>query len=148
MIVDFVEIANQLFNAALTVLAGVLVFVAGQFIIKFFVEPIHEQAKLLGEIAYALTFYANVFGNADLHRPERVEEASMTARKQASQLRAATATIFWYKLWQILRIVPKQENVLIASSYLIGLSNSTNRSEGKLDRRKEIARLLDLKLLN
>lgn len=148
MTVDFVEIANQLLQATLTVLAGVLVFVAGQLIIKFFVEPIHEQAKLLGEIAYALTFYANVFGNASVVKPEKLEEASMTVRKQASQLRATASTIFWYKLWQLLRIVPKQKNVLIASSYLIGLSNSTSRSEGQIDRRKEVAQLLNLKLMD
>jgi hypothetical protein len=50
---------SQTLQAALTVLGGVFVFVVGQVIVKFFIEPFQERAKLLGEIAGSLIYYTN-----------------------------------------------------------------------------------------
>jgi len=98
-------------------------FVCGQIITKFFIEPIHEQKRLIGEIADSLIFYANLYGNPEYPKTEKTYEASKVLRQQASQLRAKTHAIPWYKLWQFLSIVPKGSNVVEASSNLIGLSN-------------------------
>jgi hypothetical protein len=46
---------------ALTAVGGVGVFVIGQIIQKWFIEPIQEQRKLIGEIVYALVYYANLY---------------------------------------------------------------------------------------
>lgn len=131
-------------TACLTVLTGVLVFVLGQFVIKFFIEPIQAQAQLLGEIAHSVTFYANVEGNSGLSDKEYVKEVSQTLRKQASQLRATAWTIRLYWLWQLLRIIPKKKNVIKASEQLIGWSNSLFRDSTN-DRKEEIKKLLGFK---
>lgn len=81
---------NELFKiiliSCLTVLGGIVVFVMGQIITKFFIEPLHEQSKLIGEIAYSLIFYANLYSNPGSGNFEKIEEASKVLRQQASQL--------------------------------------------------------------
>src|SRR5688572_8306196 len=46
-------------TSSLTILGGIIVFVAGQVVTKFIIEPLYEQSKLIGEIANSLTYYAN-----------------------------------------------------------------------------------------
>src|SRR5215218_7318334 len=59
-----------------TVLAGVAVFVLGQIAQRFFIEPIQEQRKVLGEVTFAVLYYSgNVRYGA---KPEVRMEASET----------------------------------------------------------------------
>lgn len=51
---------TELLTAALTALFGVLVFVLGQAAQRFVVEPIQDQRKVIGEVAFALLMFANV----------------------------------------------------------------------------------------
>jgi hypothetical protein len=143
---DWVVILNQLqssgVTACFTVIAGVLVFVLGQVVVKFFIEPIHSQSQLLGEIAHSVTFYANV--DSGLKDKEFLNEVSLILRKQASQLRASVWTVRWYWLWQFLGAVPKKKNVLTASAELIGWSNSLFRNTS-VDRTIKIKKLLNFK---
>lgn len=117
------ELFKIVLTSCLTILGGIIVLVIGQIITKFFIEPIHEQSKLIGDIAYSLTFYANIFSNPGNGKPEQMEEASKILRQQASQLLEKNYTIQWYWLWELLRVVPKQEDVIAASQSLIWLSN-------------------------
>lgn len=50
-------------TAALTISGSVLVLVTGQLIVRFVIDPIHDQKRHLGEIANALIFYANLYSN-------------------------------------------------------------------------------------
>ena len=67
---------------ALTAVSGVGIFVIGQIIQKWFIEPIQEQRKLVGEIVYSLAFHANLFNYSTLfrgvakyrHQAEKLEE--------------------------------------------------------------------------
>jgi hypothetical protein len=139
----------------LTVMSGTAVFVLGQILQKFFIEPIQELHKLRGEIADGLIFYANVYSNPrnpqDLSNEYDRAQAAM--RQLASRLLARTHAIPWYSLWDRLRFVPKRKNVAQASSFLIGLSNGVY--DGGLDggdhnskRRREIEALLKLETGN
>jgi hypothetical protein len=125
-------------TACVTIMGGVSVLVVGQLATKFFIEPIHSHARLLGEIAHSLTFYANMYGQAGVFGDESAKEASKTLRQQASQLRASVWTIPLYRLWQLLRFVPKQDDSIKASNYLIGLSNSMCKCDySTIDQRYE-----------
>jgi len=152
---DWGSFYNQLITsgatACFTIVAGVVVFVTGQFAVKLFVEPIQYQSKLLGEIANALVYYANAFGYAKYTTPEALKEISIVFRKQASDLYATAWSIKLYGLWQVLGIIPKKKNVLDASTQLIGLSNMIFR-DGDTEyykhfdeANKEIKRLLGFK---
>ena len=148
MAIDLPELVNQLFTgfvtALFTIIGGVIVLVAGQLAVKFFIDPLHEQAKLLGEIAHSMTFYANVFRHSDVLEKEVVNETSETLRWQASRLRASAWTIRWYSMWELLKLVPRRENAIRASQLLIGLLNSmhTGDFEGIHWRREKIKELL------
>ncbi len=136
-----------LLTSSLTIVGGVVVLVIGQFLTKFVVEPIHRQFALVGEIADALTFYANVYCNPGVGEKKLMDEASTTLRKLASQLKAITLSIRLYSLWAKLRIVPMRSDVALVSSNLIGLSNGIYSSESALandDRAKDIEKRLKL----
>jgi hypothetical protein len=150
------EILSQLqssgVTACFTVLAGVLVYVLGQWVVKFFIEPIQSQAKLIVEIAFSLTFYANMYGLYGKIDNKELHDISTTLRKHASDLQASVWSIKSYWFWQLLGVVPKKKNVSKASGQLIGMSNSIlNKDDGGkyydfVDRReKEIRSLLGLK---
>lgn len=64
-------------------LGGVAVFVAGQFILKWMIEPLQEEYKeLKGEISYALLYYANIL--ADYASPGGCEGTRTPARARWS----------------------------------------------------------------
>ncbi len=123
-----------------------MVLVSGQILTKFFIEPIHKQYTLIGEIADALTYYADVYGNASSVREELKGEPTTLFRRQASQLRAITTSIHLYRLWSGLGLVPARANVSLASNSLIGLSNGIFSGDNHLNdgRARDIERLLRL----
>ena len=139
-------------TSCLTVFGAIVVLVAGQIITKFHIEPIHEQLRLIGEIADSLVFYANVYSNPEVAQEKKRVEASEVFRRHASQLRAKSNAIPWYQFWQsLIRGIPKDEDVQEAAKSLIGLSNSIrgpddNAVEANRDRCDNIVRRLRIHL--
>ena len=115
----------------LTVISGVAVFVVGQVFVKLVLEPLLEMRKLLGGIAYSLSFYANALGST---APSDVgDKARETYRSQACKLREMLemfpAPLYW--VLSFFRMLPGKRNAKKASRALIGLSNSR---DGATDR--------------
>lgn len=84
---------SSVVTAALTALFAVIVFVAGQLAQRFILEPIQEQRKIIGEIAFSLLFHANVMdmarrANSGLIQIEEPIEVAKTLRSLAGRLRA------------------------------------------------------------
>jgi hypothetical protein len=138
---------------ALTALFGIGVFVAGQLLQRIVVEPLQELRKTIGKIAHALTFYANFMhyqpspfegGGGVGKPPEQMEEASLEIRRLASDLRAISLVIPAYRVFALLRCVPSQDKIDVASSNLIGWSNSLGRPSD--EHRQKIAEALKLKI--
>ena len=137
-------------TSSLTVVGGVLVLVVGRIIEKFLIEPVHEQSNVIGEIADSLIFYANLYSNPGVGKPEEMDEASRALRQQASRLMARTHAVRCYWLMQLLRIVPKHRDTLRARENLMGLSNSIHRDDPRLPevnnaRRKQIEESLHIR---
>lgn len=44
--------SDALLTSSLTILGGVVVFSLSQIVQKFLIEPVHEQAKVIGEIFF------------------------------------------------------------------------------------------------
>ena len=61
---------NQVFYI---VLSGTLVFVFGQILQKFFLEPIKDYKKTIGRIDNKLKFYANILTNTGFNQKMLVE---------------------------------------------------------------------------
>ena len=109
---------------ALTALAGVIVFVLGQVLVKLFIEPIQEQWKIRGQIIHSLSFYALL--DNEKAPTELVQEWSRTLRTLASQLQGTTA-IPAYKLLSVLRLVLSRENIFEISIYLVEMTSGDAR---------------------
>lgn len=56
----------DIFQAFLTAFAAIFVFVVGQIIVKFFIEPVEALKKHIGDIADTLIYYSNVIVNPPL----------------------------------------------------------------------------------
>jgi hypothetical protein len=137
---------NELLTAGLTIFGGAVVLVVGQIVQRFYLEPIQEQRRIIGEIAYALIYDANVV--RELFVEERVKETVTRMRQLASSLRATVRTIPSYGFFARQGVVPPADNVMRASRELIGLSNSTTERVGEENhrRRVRIAKELDIEM--
>ena len=114
-------------TALFTIAGAVLVYTFGEIFTKFFIEPIHDQKKIIWEIAEALIFYANIYANPGTASKETNDKAQFRLRQLASLLRSKTQLIPWYKFLAKLRIVIKRSNIIDASVELIRLSNSIHQ---------------------
>jgi hypothetical protein len=142
------EIEKIILTSAFTILGGIVVLVIGQILLRFFIEPFFEHRKLIGEIADALIYYANVYGNPGTCSEEVGKEASQSLRQKASLLRARTYAVPWYNFFVLLRLAPHRKSIEEAASNLIGLSNSVYRGDSSVndERQKKIREALSLPL--
>jgi hypothetical protein len=141
-------LSEAITTAALTVFAGFVVFVAGQSVQRFVLEPVQEQRKVIGEIAYALLFYANVYRIEEIEEYEKLgeqrvvelEEARKSLRGLAGRLQTSLWTVPAYDALARMGWVRKKEEVLTASRELVGWSNNlySDRTSAQRDRRRTI----------
>lgn len=161
------ELYKILLTTFLTVISGVLVLAVGQLITKLIIEPLHDQKKLIGDIANTLILYGNIGTGIEeayisnlrgikeaedeaqklkIERTqqlvrnewERTDKAKAHMRRQASELMGATNAIPFYGLWAMLLGRPEQDAILSASIMLIGMSNGTDTKAG------DVAKLLKI----
>jgi hypothetical protein len=134
-----------------TAFLAVMVFVLTQAFLKMVLEPIQAQRELIGEVAHALLFYANVIAEFEVPESiaggrgmkigaerEEVEETRKALRGLAGRLRASLWTVPFYDSLARFGWVPSRENVIEASTQLVGWSNSLRRDDDVRDKRREI----------
>lgn len=121
-------------------------------LIGIYLEPAIKTRQTMGEIDFALFFYADIYSNPppkDLipERRKRMEEASTELRLLASRLRAQANGIPLYVPASFLCRLPSRNDIDTASRDLIGLSNSIFTPFDPAEntaRRNQIQRLLAL----
>jgi len=118
-------VLESVLTAVITVIIGVAVYSFSQMVLKFVIEPIHEQDEIRGEIADSLTYYANIYGNPGMGTPQHISAADKF-RQQASQLLSKTRLIRKYGFFSWIGLIPNMQNVMKAHANLIGISNSVN----------------------
>ena len=123
-----------------------LVFTIGQLLTRFFIEPIYEQRKLVGEIADSLLYYAHYLADSFDRPIAEVGEAPDKFRRFAAQLMAKTVAIPGYRFWGSLRVIRPFGEVIKAREALFGLSNNLHKanSERKVNLAQEIASALNI----
>lgn len=112
----------------LTVFSGVVTYVLGQLILKLVIEPVQEVKKTVGQISHSLIEHASVIQNPGVPSEEAMKETSQHLRKLSSQLQAHLYLVPFYNSTAKLFGLPRQDEILAASSALIGLSNSVFRA--------------------
>src|SRR5665647_2149094 len=86
-------------TSAATIIGGVLVYTLGQLVSKFFIEPIYELKKVIGEVRFVLAFHACVIHTPAARTDERSQVAYEALMKAHSDLLArAYAIPFYYKI--------------------------------------------------
>ena len=116
------------------IITGVLVFVIGQIISRFLLDPISDLRKIIDEAKSTIIFRANYYCNpgdvkdeVDAISPKLAEERDKTSfelRKIASQLFATIDSVKVYTLFYWLNLIPKKAELKNVASLMIGLSNS------------------------
>jgi hypothetical protein len=167
---------NALLSAATTLFGGILLFILGQWVLKFLIEPAQEQTKTIHEIARAIVFYSNAtsamlnqhYENlAKLYESndplqeylverqkaliqaesDRIHHASDDLRRLACELLSRTQAIPHYAFVARLFGKPAISQISDASRHLIGLANSVSRPVDHSYRVASIARDLQLTTL-
>lgn len=138
-------------------LGGLSVFIVGQLLAKFFIEPLHELRKAVGEVRFNLSFHAPT-----IHTPiGRSQEASDKARealmKSSCDLIADLHAIPAYGLTRFLAfgVLPCRKSIESAAVQLRGLSTYVHETGEKANssleairkRVERIEKLLGLKPL-
>lgn len=129
-------LSTQLTTALITVITGVIVLVLGQIVIRFIVEPFQRQQACIEDIAYYLTFYADLWGNPGRDPVDQRTEGSRKIRSLASKLNSISVNRFFYSILVGFDISPSYENLDIAHRELIGLSNGFFAPNGTEARRR------------
>ena len=146
---------SELLQVFLTVISGVLIFVTGQILIKFFIEPYQDQCKLIGEIADSIIYYANIIcsptNGKGLSKDKLIEyqEAKDDLRQKSSMLRSRTHLIPAYDYLSKIKLVISKKDIDIASRNLMAISknlliNMKDASSKNLEWRDEIIKVLKL----
>ena len=121
-------------TVAQTVIAGVLVFVAGQLFLKLVIEPIHQLKKTFADIAHTFVRYAHALHNPDVIPPELHSEVFEKLRQLSGQLYADMALIPAYPVFGSLFFLPKREKVYKSGQNLIAVANwMSANSDRKFD---------------
>jgi len=137
------DLITALVTAAFTAAFGVVVFVLGQFALKYVIEPIQEYRVTVGNIAYTLLFYANV---GPLSAPDEIAEAQKHLRSLSGRLNEHLEVIPLYGVFVWLGLVRNRQAVLEAATQFIGWSNGLRdeRTDNR-ERRRAIAECLNIK---
>jgi hypothetical protein len=121
---------------ATTIFGGVVVFVVGQVILKWFIEPIQQFKKTLAEISNTSVRYAHAIHNPDIVSPELRDEVYDKLRQLSGQLYADMELIprSPYPVLRWLFRLPSRDNVYNSANRLIGVANwMRSHSAYKLD---------------
>jgi hypothetical protein len=124
------DLTKILLTSSLTVLGGVFIFVAGQLLGKFIIEPVQDLKKLLGEIRFALIFYAPAILTPTGDKAGE-EDAQKALRRTSCDLRSKVEAIPFYGTLSFIScgFLPYKKKAFKASTLLMGLSNSVHQPD-------------------
>lgn len=107
-----------------TILAGVSVFVLGQIVLKWIIEPVQELRKLKGEILFHLANDYATIQNANVVEKEVALEVRKVLERLGASLLANEYLIPMYTRIQRIFNLPESESIKFAAKRLRLISNS------------------------
>lgn len=118
------ELAKIVGTAAFTIFGGVLVYVIGQLLSKFLINPTHELKKVIGEVRFNLAFYAPIIHTPIARTPERSDKAYEALLESSCELLAKVNAIPFYGLVSCISFgfLPSKKHIRDAATQLRGLS--------------------------
>lgn len=104
-----------------TVLAGVLVFVASQFVLKLWIEPAIEFRRLLARLSNDILFYQPTITN---NRTD--PDLAKSLKEHAARLRSSVHVLPFYGVARVLFALPTELQILSACRELNGIAHNLN----------------------
>ena len=133
------------------VLSGTLVFVFGQILQKFFLEPIKDYKKTIGRIDNKLKFYANILTNTGFNQKMLVEITDIM-RTLSCDIESDFKQIPLTGFLSRIDLIEEKKEVAEVAQGLIFLSNAGGRSDDRIekcdDRINKIRKILKIEPLN
>lgn len=127
---------------------GLTVFVIGQLLAKFFIEPLHELRKAVGEVRFNLAFHAPTIHTPIGRSQETSDKAREALMKSSCDLIADLHAIPIYGVTRLFAfgVLPCRKAVEDAAVQLRGLSTYVHetgeKANSSLDEiRKRVARI-------
>jgi len=120
------DLEKILLTSSLTIFGGITIYMMGQIFLKFILEPIHEQMRVIGEIDHALLFYGNTYGNPERGFAHKGKEVEERFRELSSLLLSRTRPIRCYRVFSTLSLIRPKDTIRTAARGLMGISNNIN----------------------
>jgi len=100
------------------------VYVIGQLLSKFLIEPTHELKKVIGEVRFNLAYHAQAIHTPISRTPERSAKAYEALIKSSCDLLAKMNSVPFYRAVSLLSVgfLPRKKCILEAATQLRGLS--------------------------
>ena len=111
-------LSDKIVTALLTLAGGALALA----LTKFIVEPLNEQRKVTGEVAFALIYWARIYAHPQLARPDDADKARSEIRALAGKIVAATLGVRPYFIGRCLG-APSRGCITSAVEHLVAVSN-------------------------
>jgi hypothetical protein len=124
------------------VILALFVFVITQSILKFVIEPVQDQKRLIGEVAHALSINATI---QDI-KATGVEETRKALRSLSGRLWASLWAIPFYDKIALLGLVPKAEDVMAAATELTVWSHTLTAPDSSMRHRDSIEQKLGIRI--
>ena len=124
-----------------TVLSGVFVYIVGQWVLRWVIEPVQDTRKTIGEIAHFLREYQAPIANRDVTSKERLSEISNRLNLLSADLFSHLYLVPGYNFTRRLFGLPSSKHIRDVERELRGLSNAVVNANSRLD--EEIARRHD-----
>ncbi len=140
------------------IIAGVIIYVAGEIIVKIVIDPVQELKRVIADIALKLIHYSYVYriapsGDVDASGEEvqksvdseKLEQAADEYRKLASMLNAGYRLVPFYAIAKLLFFLPKEADIIDARNELLEMSEeifAAPKSFVISERRKSIEKKL------
>ena len=134
------ELEKIIWTAAFTILGGVLVYVIGQLLSKFLIDPTHELKKVIGEVRFNLAFYAPVIHTPIARTAERSDKVYEALLKSSCELLAKVNAIPFYGLMSCISFgfLPSKKLIRDAATQLRGLSTYMHETGDKANSHVEV----------
>ncbi len=142
------------------IIAGVIIYVAGEIIVKIVIDPVQELKRVIADIAFKLIHYSHVYriapsrdvdaSGAEAQKsidPEKLEQAADEYRKLASMLNAGYRLVPFYAIAKLLFFLPREADIIEARNELLEMSEeifAAPKSFVISERRKSIEKKLKI----
>jgi hypothetical protein len=115
------------------ILAGVIIYVLGEIVVKIVIDPVQELKRVIAEVAFKLIHYSHVFkviasedsdatGGERAIAPEKLEQAADEYHRLASMLNAGYRLVPFYSFARVVFFLPKEADILDARNALLEMS--------------------------